>query len=425
MSRWKDEFEAHPIHQTLLSVRKCLDTEVVEPSSSLIAEKRRLLKILDLIDEALSGLDPEVVPSTILNGINSHMTQQNFWNQVNAFKANADASHLTNANAQIDSLLPTIYQLFGLQRNKASIKLNKSTEKSFEDFTNTVDLKSGELTESVNNLKIELAATSKKQATLNTQMDQLASEHAAKVTEWGVEFSNQQDARTEASEKLEASREEIFNEWFDTFKSENDGKAKQTIANSQKQLTDHFEGYQSTTEELLTDAQKRHTQILELHGLVAGDGVVAGYVNNAESEKQAANFWRWAAFAFIGATAAWLAYAYNADVSPVSDATTILGRMAKIVPLTAIFLYGAVYASKQSSFHRNNEKQTRWFALEVKAIDPFIASLDDEQQKQLKEKLTERIFGRNDNSQGLSVANVDPNLLKMILDAMKDVAKSK
>jgi hypothetical protein len=159
--------------------------------------------------------------------------------------------------------------------------------------------------------------------------------------------------------------------------------------------------------------------------LVAGDGVVAGYVNNAESEKKQANFWRWASIFFIALTAAWLGGTYYLDVTPDADAGTILARMARIVPLTAVFIYGAVYASKQSNIHRNNEKQTRWFALEVKAIDPFIASLDSEQQKQLKEKLTERIFGQNNNVSVSNEANVDPNMLKIILDTIKEVIKVK
>jgi hypothetical protein len=152
---------------------------------------------------------------------------------------------------------------------------------------------------------------------------------------------------------------------------------------------------------------------------------VAGYVDNAETEKKQANIWRGVAVAFIVATAVWLSFTYAADVNSTSDASTILARMARIVPLTAVFLYGAVYASKQSSLHRNNEIQTRRFALEVKAIDPFIASLEPDQQKQLKEKLTERMFGHSNGAQAFSAAHVDPNLLKIILDTVKDVAKGK
>ena len=45
--------------------------------------------------------------------------------------------------------------------------------------------------------------------------------------------------------------------------------------------------------------------------------------------------------------------------------------------LTAVLLYGAAYSAQQSTKHRNNEKRARWFALEIKAIDPFISSLPE------------------------------------------------
>ena len=40
----------------------------------------------------------------------------------------------------------------------------------------------------------------------------------------------------------------------------------------------------------------------------------------------------------------------------------------------------------------------RWFALEVKAIDPFLASLGEEDHKKLKVQICERIFGQSNNS---------------------------
>jgi hypothetical protein len=49
--------------------------------------------------------------------------------------------------------------------------------------------------------------------------------------------------------------------------------------------------------------------------------------------------------------------------------------------LTAVLLYGAAYSAQQSTKHRNNEKRARWFALEIKAIDPFISSLPESDQQ--------------------------------------------
>lgn len=425
MSRWDDEFNNHAIHQTLIEVRECLDVEVEEPSSSLTSERRRLLKVLDLIDEALSELDPEITPTVVLNGMNQLMRHANFWGQVQAYKNNPDAPHLTNANAQIDSQLPAIYQLFGRQKDKRVLKLNKSVEKSFDDFAKTVEAKSNKFSSKVDELGNELAETSGKQEVLKTEMDQLAVDQDSKLNEWETEFTTNQKERLDGFAEAQTSRNTKFEEWFAPFQKETAAKAEETIVSRATTLSEFFEVFKKDTEDMRLDAENRHKQILELHGLVAGDGVVAGYVDNAESEKKQANFWRWVAIGFIAATALWLGVTYFTDVNSALNAGEILARMARIVPLTAVFIYGAVYASKQSSFHRNNEKQTRWFALEVKAIDPFIAALDSTQQKELKVILTDRLFGQNNGPNVPTTANVDPNLLKVILDAIKDVAKGK
>lgn len=425
MSRWKEEFEDHAIIQTLAEVRECLDVQVEEPSASLISEKRRLFKVLDFLDEAMSGLDPETVPIAVVNAINAHLRSPHFWNQVQAYKNNPDAPHLTNANVQIDSQLPAIYQLFSARQNKKILKLNKSVEKSFDDFAKTIEASSVQFREKITRLESELTNTASKQETLDSEMDQLATDHAEKLHEWDTENTTNHTDRSEAFSEAQTARNTEFEEWFAQFQKDASTKSEKLVETEGENLSEFFTKFQSDTDKMRQDAETRHKQILELHGLVAGDGVVASYVGNAESEKAQANLWRWLAIIFIAFTAIWLFFTYLFDVNSASDAGVILARMARIVPLTAVFLYGAVYASKQSSLHRNNEKQTRRFALEIKAIDPFIAALEPEQQKQLKMKLTEQLFGQNNVSQATGSANVDPNLLKVILDAFKDVATGK
>jgi hypothetical protein len=267
MSRWEEELEKHAIHQTLIEVRECLDADVEEPSSSLTSEKRRLLKILDLIEEAVSSLDPETMPIAILNGINEHMRQQHFWSQVQAYKSNTDVSHLTNANAQIDSQLPAIYQLFGVQRDKRALKLNKSVEKSFGDFTKTIEEKSVKFRSDVEELESELAATASKQETLNTDMNQLATNHNDKLDKWATEFTTNQTERLDKFAEAQNARNTKFEEWFAPFQKDTAAKAGTTIDARSKTLAEFFEKFKTDTDEMRLDAENRHTQILELHGL--------------------------------------------------------------------------------------------------------------------------------------------------------------
>jgi hypothetical protein len=107
-----------------------------------------------------------------------------------------------------------------------------------------------------------------------------------------------------------------------------------------------------------------------------------------------------------------------------ADETLSWMHLVKSASLTAVLLYGAIYASKQSNLHRNNEKKTRWFALEVKAIKPFISSLTQDQQKALIEKFSEKLFGQNAHQETSDTTEFNPNMLKAVGEMVAQIAKS-
>lgn len=65
----------------------------------------------------------------------------------------------------------------------------------------------------------------------------------------------------------------------------------------------------------------------------------------------------------------------------------------KGLSLTALLISTAVYASKQSTLHRLNERRARSFFLQVQAFDPFISDLPEDKKVALKEILSGKIFG--------------------------------
>lgn len=425
MSQWNEQFTQHPIHKTIKEVRDCLDADAKEPSEGLIIERRRLLKVLETIEIALSGLDPELAPLPILNTINDFFRNTNFWNEVHTYESNPVESHLRNLNEQINGQLPSVYQLASLQKSRKVLRITSAAENSFDTFVKAIDDKRKAFESELAELENRIGSVTTSEEELKRALKELISYQENKSAEWEADFNVEQSERSEKFTESQIAKSRDFEDWFEKFKQGSSSKAKEIVNEHTKALAQYSKDFDAEISKIKEDANQRHSEILELHGLAAGDAVVAGYVNNAEIEKTQADRWRRVALFFIIATAAWLGYAYKSNIGNSLEAGEILARMASIVPLTAVFLYGAVYASNQSRIHRNNEKQTRWFALEVKAIDPFLASLDPDQQKQLKEKLTDRIFGQNSTSEISSATNVDPNLLKVILDAMKDIAKPK
>jgi len=231
------------------------------------------------------------------------------------------------------------------------------------------------------------------------------------------------------------------------------------IKNYNDALTKDKAEFKSEIEAILSDGKQKHESILELYQLTAGDSVGAGYIKNADEEKSQADIWRRISVGFIVATICWMLFAYYSNSKPsydtaltlqistqqaeetksesdkkdktqtVTDSSANNGyQVSKQIPwallfitfsISGILLWGSAYSAQQSTKHRKNEKRTRWFALEVKAIDPFISSLNSEQQNALKKELSEKMFGQFSNEDDSKV--IDEHVLKIVADTISGV----
>lgn len=85
-------------------------------------------------------------------------------------------------------------------------------------------------------------------------------------------------------------------------------------------------------------------------------------------------------------------------------------------------LFGAAYSAQQSTKHRNNEKRDKWFALQIKAIDPFINSLTDEQQQELKKEISTQLFGSQHSEDDEKIVN--EYALTLMTKSFTDILKA-
>lgn len=414
MSRWEEEFENNPLHATLKGVRDFLNVEVNDIDNVRELEKRRLTKVLDLLDEALASLDKETAPLPLLNQINGHFRHQNFWAQLKLYSEGLALSGLIQANNHINSQIPTIYQLKSFSRNSRAAEPAHSLEKSYDRLAETIQSKSEEFATDVEEQRTKLNDTINRHQTLSEDVVQLIERTGSQLSTWQTEFTEFQITHAKKFSDQQIQRSEDQQTWFNSFKS--DANAKSDT---------YFSELKYMIEEIKSDVTTRHKSMIHLHGLIAGDSVAEGYAKNAGSEKQAADVWRWISIGFIAATVTWIGIAIYFPANSGNNGEQIWIQTLKAISLTGVLLFGSVYASKQSSIHRSNERQIRWFALEVKAIDPFIASLEPAQQNALKEKLSERLFGQNNHHEGNASSDVDPNILKVIFGFMKDLKSLK
>lgn len=448
MSRWEDQLKGHAIHDTLDWLDNTAQKEIPELDGAHVAEKRRLTKVIQTYRESIQSLDPEVTPFNQLDSLNSGLRHQNIVNQVNAYQQSGNVANLVEINNLVSNQLTELSLLLSLSPTNSTqgqahvIGLERLVDSLASSFTK----KKEELGSAIDQLKSTEDSTRQKFKELSASVDQKRSEIDALAAEWQSQFSTAQDSRSQE-----------YNRWRETISTENSAKVSSAIDEYRKTLEESKAELNKEIDKILEDGREKHQSILELHQLTAGDSVAAGYLSSANSEQEQADNWRLISIGFILLTVIWMLFAYfnntsnntysvihfeasSAQVGEEGAPTESNEPRTQVevqktpepvefpwqkllvtFSLSGILLWGSAYAAQQSTKHRNNEKRTRWFALEVKAIDPFIASLNPEQRNELKRQLSEKMFGQFSNNTDDNTKVVDEHAFKTVADTISAI----
>lgn len=403
MSRWAEAFSNHAIHTTIQELTDYLNVEPENIETEQVAELRRINKLISLVRDALESADAEVVSVNLLNNLNTQLRHQSFYTQISNFHSNGNAAHVVTANNHFDGhVLPQLQQLLAITNDKREARHEKELTKIFENFVSQAQAERDALEGNHKKQTQEIETLTAKTSELDKNISDLATLQTVQMDTWEASF-----------QEAESIRETSFSDWFDPEKEK-----------VQKTVTDYYSKLKENLDNKLEEAALKHKEILELHGIFAGNSMAAGYLLDGANEGKAANWWRWMSIIFIVATIAWLGFTFYLSHSGNSGSLDMWEKLARTASLTGVLIFGAAYAARQSKSHRDQERKARWFGLEIKGLDPYIASLDEKQQQDLKEKLAERIFGQQQSPMAdNSNAHVDNDMLKTILDALMKAVK--
>lgn len=447
MSRWEEKLSDHAIHATVDWLEESVTQEFTDIEQGEISEKRRILKVIARIRETLEKFDAELIPFTVLDSLNKVLRHPQFSGQINSYSSNGNMAHLATANDWIENQIPVLSQIGGLTKFPSTKGSVKQLEELIDSTLDSLVTRKDKLTETLEQAQTSIDEDNQKLEALSTLIEQKSTEANSQISEWQNQFSSSQEARSQAFEK-----------WRDEFSTEKNSKIDSVISNYSTSLDDKISSLDSHLESILEDSQRKHQSILDLYELTAGDSVGAGYIKNADTEKNQADTWRLVSVGFIILTIAWLFFAYisnspqsapfsaptmepisnnlaldepeETSSQPVQSAQRVSStysepipwyRMLVTISLSGIMLWGSAYSGQQSTKHRNNEKRMRWFALEVKAFDPFISSLEPDQQNELKKELSARIFGQFSESGEDGTRVVDEHALKTVGDVISNI----
>jgi hypothetical protein len=105
MSRWVNEFNAHPFQGEWNALKVELEQTHVDDQTVItsVNELARLKRVISYIDTILSSIDPELTPKTVWDSF--HQQTSPCLAKIRAYVSDRNISHLVDANTHADNLL--------------------------------------------------------------------------------------------------------------------------------------------------------------------------------------------------------------------------------------------------------------------------------------------------------------------------------
>jgi hypothetical protein len=160
----------------------------------------------------------------------------------------------------------------------------------------------------------------------------------------------------------------------------------------------------------------KEAELNELLGRASSKAIAGGFAESAVAEKRMADIMRWVSISCMGVVVLILASSLLATLSQEFDWKASVFRAVLAVLLSV----PSAYLARESAKHRNLHNLYLQTSLELRTINPYLASLPVEEQNKIKSEVAGRIFG----SQGRGVGSIDSypiNLQEIVMALVKRV----
>ncbi len=166
-----------------------------------------------------------------------------------------------------------------------------------------------------------------------------------------------------------------------------------------------IEKFRSQAESELVELKKISNETKNLANLVAGRALNSEFLSIASDEGKIANrYIIGSILMFIVSILSSLVMLWYGYTHPevFFNSFTAIAYKAAFVGLALTF---AFFLARESSFHRKAQHRNRQMAVELAAVEPFLAGMEDCIKHEIKKKLAMKIFGMSNFSGNLDKSN--------------------
>lgn len=191
----------------------------------------------------------------------------------------------------------------------------------------------------------------------------------------------------------------------------------------------HFieEGYSNKFSELddlykseLANINEKKNQLDVLLGGVSSRVIAQDYETSASSEMKAANWLRYGSLFCMALIIGLVGYSFWHSTQTSFNLESSIFRIV----LAFLLSVPAAYLARESTKHREKQYAYLQTSLDLKAISPYLASLPEDMQNQIKVDIANRIFGAKES--GFQVTESYPvNTHELIMELIKKLEFNK
>lgn len=411
-----ENFTNHPVFEKLDQFNQVIISESKDkiPLNDLSFFELAFKYIKDRLNLTIPLLVQESELNNLVSEIDAAMVQ------INSFLGNNNVGHITNATNNLHSTISRVRNLpfpfskgdFDFSKTIASFEHAASVAyRNLEALNNT-------LQQQLKTVQDDLAAKQNQLANLETKVAAKEVEIQNVLSRYNTEFETLKvtaNSTIEAERKKFADNEEsdrkLFKEHFEAEK-----EANKKIFDEQKSALDKQSG------DVVDSLNNKLNEANKIVSIIGNVGVTGNYQKIANDHKKMADNWRRIAMGFMIAMSGLLAW----SIIELGWSEFNLYKSLVRILAAAVLTYPAIYASKESSRHRNLETTNRNFELELASIGPFIELLPDDKKQKIKEDLVSKYFGNNSSnkigekgdSEDVSIGGLE-KILKAILPFVK------
>lgn len=370
MSRWTDQYAAHPFHGTWQLLASTVAGVIAPDGASLddAEELARLLKVVAQMDSTLAAVDPELGNFEALGSMQAYA--QSVLSEVQAFLGNGNVAHLRNANGQVDALATHVqryaYTLPSIG-SPAVVAAANSLGKYVADWHRSASSQLEDLGKVVGQVDARSAES-------NLAIDRLIE----RMTAVEAQLQNQMSTFTQTFTQAEASRAERYDKWQET----QHAKADEAFSEFAKKYAAGLV--------VLADYEGQAGKVL---GSVVNTSQAGAYASYANEEKASANTYRRLAISLMVVAAMVLFLPELWHVGQVVGSYNVDWQKTLYrLPFSLVLFAPAVYLAKESSRHRNNEVLNRRRQHILTTIEPYLALLDPRKAEEVKTEVARSLF---------------------------------